>query len=772
MNSVYNGFLVGFIFIFAIRSSVVSRTVSENTSSSSVMWTIESPSNKVKATVEFADLGEVADYPSGQNYLYYSVETGGPTQFTEVVHWSPMGLQLTDRDLYSGLTFKAESQQRTIDSAYSMVTGKRSSCRNYCNEKVLTFASGDVKTFFEVIIRAYDDGFAFRYRLPENETGAKLTVTSERTGFHPPNDSRMWMLAYNTTDDMYAPAYEDIWFRNLTAGDAVGKTAKPTDSTWCMPVLYSTPEGAWALLWESDVTPNYCASHLSNKEHRSVYRIAFPNEKEAQGKGSALPSSTLPWVMPWRCIITGMSCGTILESTISTDCATPSTIADPSWIRPGRSSWSWWSDENSPKKFSALTSFIDLASSMNWEYSLVDAKWDVLTGGTWQELISYAAGKNVRLNFWYNAGGDINTVTDVTPRDRLNEPDRRNSEFKMLHDAGAAGVKVDFWLSDKQEIIRYYWDVFSDAARYNLQVNIHGSTIPRGWQRTFPNLITAEANRGAENYIWYRDDVARFPWQNTVLPFTRNAVASMDWTPVTFTNNNNAHLTTFAHELALSVIFESGIQHFADRVAGYSTSTIAESARNFLKAVPVAWDDTKYLSGYPGSFLVLARRKGFDWYVAGIAGDTARSVEVNLSFLQESGVLYDMELITDGANSKSFSEQRDTISRTDVLKINIPQYGGWCARLINLNPVMGSVSPAAPKHQSGPRGKIVKIQSVAAGRLAVPHDFKGRQLKISCYSLGGRLAATCCFIAKESVDPSAFMRVPIGAFIVKWEIME
>lgn len=761
-----------FVVLFSFSADAASGAFTEINTSSSDIWTILSPSERVKAAICLVDIEGEADYPSGEKHLYYSVGTGGPSQFTEVVWWSPMGVVCAERDFYSGLVFVSESAQRTIDSVYTMITGKRSSCRNHCNEKVLTFTSGDGTSPFEIIIRAYDDGFAFRYRFPDDGTGSALTVTSEKTGFRPPDDSRMWMLAYNTTGDMYAPAYEDIWYRNLSVGDAVGETAKPSDGTWCMPALYQTPEGVWALIWETDVTPDYCASRLSNTAYSHIYRIAFPNENEVQGNGSAVPSSTLPWVTPWRCIITGMSCGTILESTLSTDCATPSTIADPSWIRPGRSSWSWWSDENSPKNYTALTSFIDLAADMNWEYSLVDAKWDSLTGGTWQQLIEYAGSKNVGLNFWYNAGGDINTITGVTPRDRLNEPGRRNDEFTMLHDAGAKGIKVDFWLSDKQDIIRYYWDVFADAAKHNLIVNIHGSTIPRGWQRTFPNLVTAEANRGAENYIWFEDDPARFPWQNTVLPFTRNAVASMDWTPVTFTNNTHAHLTTYAHELALSVVFESGIQHFADRVSGYSTATITEGAREFLKAVPTAWDDTKYLSGYPGSYLVLARRKGYDWYVAGIAGDTARNVEVNLSFLQESPAVYDMTLITDGTDGRSFSERSDSVSRSEAVQVEIPQYGGLVARLINLNPIINRAGSIVARHRSLSRGSMVKIQTAAPGPLTVPIDFRDKQVRLSCYSLNGRLVGTCLLTASGTVDVSSYLHLPVGIYFVRWKAGE
>ena len=658
-------------------------------------WTISSPGNKVEATVQLADLGGTADYPAGTR-LYFSVSSGGPTAYSVVVEPSPMGLVRSDKNFVDGLSFVSASQQRTIDTTYTMVTGKRKSCRNYCYEETLTFQTSAGASTLQVVLRAYDDGFAFRYVFPETNA-TPLSITSEATGFKVPASSVMWLLPYNTTADEYAPAYEDIWERNVPVGSGPGVTAKPTDSTWCMPALFRTPAGCWALLWETDVLPTYCNSRLSAASQR-VYRIKFPNANEWNNMGSASPSSALPWTMPWRVVITGASQGTILESTLSTDLATPCALSDVSWIKPGRASWSWWSNNTSPTVYGQITPFIDLASTMTWEYSCVDAGWNTMTGGTWQQLATYAAGKNVGITLWYNAAGPYSPITSA-PRDSLYDSLKRNNQFQTISAAGVKGVKIDFWLSDKQIAVKYFFDVFRDAAKYHLLVDPHGCTIPRGWQRTYPNLITAEANRGAENYIWYAADGARFPWQNTMLPFTRNAVSSMDWTPVTFTNIANPHLTTYGHELALSVIFESGIQHFADRVAGYLDS-IPASAQTFLKQVPVAWDDTKYVQGYPGSWVVLARRKGNDWYVAGIAGDTARAMTVKLSFLPNAPAAYQMTLIADGATAKTFSEIVDTVGSGDSITINVPLRGGWVAKFLNIIPPVAlrgvpSVKPAA-----------------------------------------------------------------------------
>lgn len=725
-------------------------------------WSISSPGDKVKGTVQLADLGGTADYPAGSR-LYFSVSSGGPTAYSVVVEPSPLGLVRADRNFVDGLSFVSEGQQRTIDSSYAMVTGKRKICRNFCNEKTLTFQTTTAGATLEIVVRAYDDGFAFRYRFPETNT-ASLSITSEATGFMVPASSVMWLLPYNTTGDAYAPAYEDIWERNVPVGAGPGVTKKPIDSTWCMPALFRTPSGGWALLWETDVLPTYCNSRLSKASQR-VYRITFPPANEWPGIAGATssPSNTLPWTMPWRVVITGMSPGTILESTLSTDLATPCALSDVSWIKPGRASWSWWSNNTSPTNYGQITPFVDLASTMTWEYSCVDAGWNTMTGGTWQSLVTYAADKNVGITLWYNACGPYNTVITTAPRDKLYDSLARNNEFQTISTAGVKGVKIDFWLSDKQKAVKYYFDVFRDAAKFHLLVDPHGCTIPRGWQRTYPNCITAEANRGAENYIWYSDDAARFPWQNTMMPFTRNAVGSMDWTPVTFTNIANPHSTTYGHELATSIIFESGIQHFADRVTGYATPTITTGVQTFLKQVPVAWDDTKYVQGYPGSWVVLARQKGNDWYAAGIVGDTARTVTVKFSFLQNAPASYRMNLITDGTTATTFSESADTVGSGDSIKVSIPLRGGWAARFTNLNPVAVSGTRGA---EQGPALSTTENFRVVGGSFVLPGMYTGKKVLISLFSPGGILLRSAV-VDRKIINLKKDFAIPSGIYIVR-----
>lgn len=377
-------------------------------------------------------------------------------------------------------------------------------------------------------------------------------------------------------------------------------------------------------------------------------------------------------------VIVGASPGTILGSTLPTDLAAPSTIPDTAWIKPGRASWSWWSDDPSATEYGRLTPFVDLAADMAWEYSLVDAGWDQMRGGSWRDVAAYAGAKGVGIFIWYNSGGPGNSVRQYGPRDRLSDPAARRAELQALAAAGVKGIKVDFLQSDKPTTIQYYLDILRDAAAVRIMVNFHGATMPRGWQRTYPNLVTMEAVRGAEMYKFEAGYPAGQPARNTILPFTRNVMGSMDFTPVTFSDAAHPHVTTNAHELALAVVFESGVQHFADGVAAYRG--LDPAARSILKTVPAAWDDTHFIEGFPGEWVVLARRKGRTWYLAGIVGDgRPRTVTVPLTFLEDRA--YEMTMVSDGDGDRALRPRSASISPSDPLTIPIRAQGGFVARL-------------------------------------------------------------------------------------------
>jgi alpha-glucosidase len=537
---------------------------------------------------------------------------------------SPLGIRRADQTFEAGLTFVSISPVRNIDDRYTMPYGKKKDHRVLARERTVTFSNaGGAK--LEMVLRAQDDGVAFRYRFPETAGGRK-TVIEERTGFHVPPGSTAWVMPQQEVHK-YGPAYEDFYM------EVPSGTAAARPDGWAFPALFKTAGGKWVLITESALDDTYCGSHLAQLSPDGVYRIKFPDPKEGLGVGKVEPESTLPWTLPWRVVIVGDQAGRILESDFVLDVAPPSRIATTNWIKPGRAAWSWWSKSDSPTHAEDLNAFTDLAAEMGWEYALVDANWDRMLTGNIQDVLAHAKEKNVGLLFWYNSGGPHNDVTEA-PRDRMFTRDVRRKEFEQLKAWGVKGVKVDFWHSDKQDRIAQYRDILADAADFQLMVNFHGSTIPRGWSREFPNLIGMEAVFGAEQYKFRDFYPAKAPWHNTVLPFTRNVAGPMDFTPVTFTDAKYPHITTNAHELALSIIFETPIQHFADSVESYRSQP--PEVKHFLAQVPTAWDETRVLSGEPGGQLVIARRDRGVWYVGGINGaDVAATVTVNTDFLRD-----------------------------------------------------------------------------------------------------------------------------------------
>ncbi|MCX5643774.1 MAG: glycoside hydrolase family 97 catalytic domain-containing protein [Phycisphaerae bacterium] len=630
-------------------------------------WKVASPNSQTAITVRLA---------AG---LSYEVECAGKA----VLDASPLGITRKDQAFVDGLKLVEAGAVKTIDETYTMTTGKRRVCRNHANEQTLVFQNtGGAKV--ELIVRAYNDGVAFRYRFPE-QSGDKYTVTSEATGFRLPQDGKgsptqnsalgspkMWVHPYDRPSK-YTPAYETYFVNGVAAG-----TASPTEFGWAFPLLFcSGDHSRWVLLTEAGLDGSYCGCHLTQKAAEGVYRIQFPDEAEGNHVGWVEPTWTLPWATPWRVIIVGDSAGDIVESTLVTDVSPACAVKDTSWIKPGRASWSWLFDHDSPQDCTKLKSWVDLAAAMGWEYSLVDANWTQMKNGTIHDLLAYANGKGVGLLFWYNSGGPHNSVSEK-PRGLMDDRDIRREEFRLLKKWGAKGVKVDFFQSDKQNIIQLYQDILQDAAEAQIMVNFHGCTLPRGWSRTYPHLMSMEGVRGEECYSFDRQFTTEAPIHNVILPFTRNAVGPMDYTPVMFKDNVYKHLTTYSHELALPLIFESGWLHFAGGVKEYLD--LPEAPKTFLQHVPVVWDETRFLAGEPGQYVVLARRSGNQWTVGGINGENAgRDVDVPLSFLAQSRCT--MTVIEDGKTPRTFDSETKAVTSQDHLEVRLQPYGGFVATL-------------------------------------------------------------------------------------------
>ncbi|MBO4843482.1 MAG: glycoside hydrolase family 97 catalytic domain-containing protein [Bacteroidales bacterium] len=569
---------------------------------------------------------------------------------TDVFPEIHLGLIAENADYDTGLTLKKVSGAEKISESYEMLTGKRSHCTNQANEKTLTYVTPKGEEL-KVIVRLYNDGLAFRYVVP-----AGTKVTEDRTSYMVKDGVNRWFSSLHTD-------YENSF--------PLAKDGKPTPSRrpggrgstqWAYPALLEPAPGVFALISEADVRHGDSASSLDNGTAEEYYAVKLTG-----------PTAFHDGLSPWRMAMIG-GLDTITESTLVTDLSTPSQIADPSWIKPGLSSWVYWSNNHGSKFFDLDVEFIDLAADMGWPYCLIDWEWPDMEDGSIEELVDYAKEKGIKINLWYNSGTSWVGRGAPQPQDRLNTPENREKEFSWLESLGVTGVKVDFFLPDNADMVDYYLDILEDAAKHHLLVDFHGCTIPRGWQRTWPNMMSMEAVYGAEMYNNGPLMTTLAPSHNATLTFTRNVVGPMDYTPVTFTDSQHPHITTNAHELALSVLFESGIQHMADRPSGFYD--LPEEVREVLGEMPSAWDDIALLDGYPGEKAVIARRSGDKWYIAGINGlDTPATLQFSLDKLGKTGD--DSILFCDGDEDRVI--KTSTLPQGKTVSVPCRARGGFLA---------------------------------------------------------------------------------------------
>jgi len=553
---------------------------------------------------------------------------------------------------------------------YTLITGKQK--HNIAHYRALTLSFSDIETemAMDLELRAYNDGLAFRYVLPDN-SDQHYQMVREYTAFNVGQGANFWGQPYDFTTAFH-PSYETAWLQlpsGTRAPDNLGVG-------WGFPSLFEK-EGVWLLLHESGLDESFQGSHLQAEAPRGNYQIAPPSPGTALGHGMNIAASTLPWQMPWRFVITGEELPELVESNLTTHLAPPSRIENTDWIEPGVSSWSWLSDHDSSRNLGTLKKFIDTAAEMGWRYSLIDANWNTIAEDAMEQLLDYAGRKNVRLLFWYNSGGRHNFITEQ-PRNRITEREKRRAEFAKLQALGVAGIKVDFFQSDKQDIIRLYQEILADAADFELLVNFHGSTIPRGWRRTWPNLISMEAVRGAEFYTFQKetdyDDEA--PRQNAILPFARNIIGPTDYTPGYFSEPLAGRKTTSAHEAALLVMFETGIQHIGD--SAESLLNLPADYRDYLRHLPTAWDETRLLAGYPGEHAVIARRSGESWYIAGINGEAKeKSLQLNISQLDN---LTGPALMLFDDTAETFASRSLPLVSEESLSVTMAPNGGVVLR--------------------------------------------------------------------------------------------
>lgn len=609
-------------------------------------WSVSSPDKKIKVTVARAGAR-----------LHYTVMYENQSALES----SPLGIVRDDQQFSENLKFVSKTET-TIDEAYTLTVGKRLQCRNHARELTLIFEN-EKKEKVHIIFRAYNDGMAYRYHFPGNDKTIHKIIREE-SGFAIPKTATAWIQPYDM-NVRKKPCYEAFYENGIPVGGQ-----SPNPAGWAFPALFNVNK-LWILITEAALDDHYPGTHLEDKNNNAIYTIRFPEKEEATSDADPEPVSTLPWTTPWRAAVIGNALATVQETSLVTNLNPPSVIKDVSWIKPGRSSWSWWSAGSTTRDFAVQKAYIDFTADMTWEYTLIDAGWPEMKGGTMEELIQYARSKNVGIVLWYHSGMGREKDT-LSYANLMAFPEARRKEFQKLQQWGVKGVKVDFFDSDKQPVIQRYYDILRDAAEYKIMVNFHGSTLPRGWERTYPHVVSMESVKGAEG-AGRQEFCDRAPVHNTILPFTRNVVGSMDYTPVTFTNKREAkRQTTAAHELALAIVFESGIFHFADNMKSYQA--LPDEPKDFLRKVPSTWDETRYIAGIPGKYTVMARRKGSAWYIAGINGQAGeQEVSLELPFIPKDKSL---RLITDGTESGTFATQTVKTNGNKLL-IKMPARGGF-----------------------------------------------------------------------------------------------
>jgi alpha-glucosidase len=578
----------------------------------------------VAVNVEAAQVLEVAS-PNGRIALSVSLDKEGVASYTvvhdgkSILRRSPLGLVCSDGDYSRGLKLVECSDLITDRQRYELWTGPASQVDHLLHRKSVRFANAESR---EVLIDcvASNEGAALRYRF-DKPAGERREVLRELTSFRFAPRAKGWLTPYHVAGE-HTPNDEDYFFRVAVSDPPIESRAKPAG--WAMPALVDpSDDGPAVLLCESGEVGDFCGCHLVNGAEPGSYEIAFALADETHQapkdvKFSATPTSTAPWALPWRVILVGKP-RDFVTSTLVTDVAPPSKVANTTWITPGRASWGWLSQHEGPYKREFFDKFTDLAAEYGWEYTTFD-------GGWWnvdlKEISQYAREKGVKPLVWMYSGDCYHA-------------ERRREKLDYYKACGAAGVKIDFWATHLQRGMQAIRDTLKDAADRKLVVVLHGCPTPRGWQRTWPNLLSCEAVLGMESYIYdsrYPEKVAEL---DCVLPFTRNVIGPMDTTPMRLTPLvGTQRMTTVAHELATPIVFTSGVIHYADGPEAYNA--LPATAREVLREAPARWDESRCLVGEPGKKAVVARRVGNAWYVAGLNGrDDAAKFNLDLSALAD-----------------------------------------------------------------------------------------------------------------------------------------
>ncbi|WP_111978717.1 glycoside hydrolase family 97 protein [Algibacillus agarilyticus] len=594
--------------------------------------TLNSPNNEIKLTLTNEN-GE----------LHYQVSH----KQTDVIETSELGLTLSGYEFSQPLSIVNKTDVKVVNDHYTLFSAKQHAINYQANQQTWLIENKQ-KQQLELTFSLSNDGVAFKYTV-KGKPDEKLQFIAEHTSFNFKQDAIAWLQPIaeaQTGWEHTNPSYEEHYEVAIPVG-----TPSPSPAGWVFPALFKSND-TWVAISEANMHANSHASRLKPVSVNGEYHIGLPMAAEVFKQDGLLGNGVQNYVTPWRILAIG-DLATVAESTLGTDLAAPQITMNTDFVKPGISSWSWGLLKDDFTTFEVQKAFIDHAAEMGWQYTLVDADWDRKIG--WDKmatLVQYAAQKNIDIIVWLNSAGNWNT-TPYTPKDHLTTAERRQQTFSRLHKMGVKGVKIDFFAGDGQSMIAYYHAILQAAAEHQLLVNVHGATLPRGLNRTYPHLMTAEAVRGFEMITFFQNAADKSASHSTILPFTRNLFDPMDFTPMAFNDIPNVERkTTNALELAQSVLFVSGIQHLVETPQGIKN--IPYFVKDALNNLPASWDESRYIAGTPGKLAVFARRQGERWYIAGINGEThGKTLSLDLSFINGKS----LQAITRGTTDRNFKRQ-------------------------------------------------------------------------------------------------------------------
>ena len=607
----------------------------------------------------------------------YSVAYKGRT----VVSPSTLGLELRQGGLLSrGMELESASS-RAYESTYALAVGKTSRVRERYRELTVSLHErSGMRRRLQIIFRAYDDGAAFRYVVPEQAGLEQLDIVEEKSEFRFPADYRCWAMQLNTFHSNYEKEFEPTSVGQLKPGAITG-----------LPLTIRTDGGATLAIAEAGLK-DYAGMYLQGIKGASNALVSRLSP-HSNGDGLSV-SGRAPLATPWRVMMLGGEPGRLVESTIILSLNDPPAFKDTSWIRPGKAAWDWWSGQLAEgvakpgMNDATMKHYIDFASELGLEYMLVDAGW--YTPVAWGEgadlkaditktvpeidlpgLVAYARGRGVGLILWLHW---------IPAREQMDRA------FPFYERLGIKGVKIDFMDRDDQEMVAFYHQVLSKAAEHHLVVDLHGAYKPTGLVRTYPNYLSQEGVLGAEYNKWSARVTAT---HNVTLAFTRMLVGPMDYTPGGFRNVTPAKfkpqdkgplvMTTRAQQLAMYVVYESPLQMVADAPVAYR----GQPGTEFLRVVPTSWDETRVLEGLIGESIVVARRRGRDWFVGALTNEQPRTIRVPLRFLGRGA--YTLNAFADGSDAandpKQLSVSTSIVRAGGTLTLRLAPSGGYAAHL-------------------------------------------------------------------------------------------